>query len=242
MIRSALTALPLALALPLAAQAADLAPFEPAPAPLDETGFYVSAFGGASFFNEYDSVLTGAPAGQTVEIDFDTGFNLGAAVGYDFGNLGGFIGYRAELELSYYQADVDSIAFSGNGPALEINVDGDVSTTNIIANVYGDLEVDPSGFFTPYLGVGLGVAFTDVDAVYGANVNVDGDEESLIAQAIAGVNFDVHENVDLFAEGRYARIFDVESTRVNPNNGDIGFLDDDVDILSVNVGVRFNFY
>lgn len=62
--------------------------------------------------------------------------------------------------------------------------------------------------FTPYVGGGIGVAFTEID---------------------------------LFVEGRYAKIFDFETPRFAPNGNLTGVIEDDVDTFGANVGVGVNF-
>jgi len=70
------------------------------------------------------------------------------------------VGLRAELELSYSDSDIDQIFFSGNGPAAEINVGGDFSSTNLFVNALFDLPELGTDLITPYAGAGIGVAFT----------------------------------------------------------------------------------
>ena len=215
----------------------------PVPEDFDTSRFYVSVFGGVSFLDDIDlsgNVIT--PAGnnpQTVELDFDTGYTIGAAVGKSFGDIGnGFI-LRGEIELSYSEQDIDQIFFSGNGPAAEINVGGDFSSTNLLVNGLLDLPELGDGLFTPYIGAGIGVAFSELDAVYGPGVRLDNDEENFIAQGIIGASFAATENTDLFVEGRYSRIFNFETPRFNPAGGLTGVIEDDVDTYGINFGLRF---
>lgn len=211
----------------------------PAPDTFDESRFYVSAFAGANFID--DVVLRGLVGGnpQTVELNFDTGYTIGGAIGYNYGIIGNNVGLRAELELSYSDSDIDQIFFSGNGAAAEINVGGDFSSTNLFVNALFDLPELGTDLITPYAGAGIGVAFTDLNAIYGPGVVLDSSEENFAAQAIIGASVSATENVDLFVEGRYTRIFDLETPRFAPTGALTGVIEDDVDTYGVNVGFRF---
>lgn len=211
----------------------------PAPESFQESRFYVSAFAGATFID--DVVLRGLVGGnpQTVELDFDIGYVIGGALGHNYGQIFDGVDLRAELELSYSDNNIDSIFFSGNGPAAEINVDGDFSATNLFVNALFDLPGLGNDLITPYVGGGLGVAFTDLDAIYGPGVRLDSSDENFAAQAIIGASVSATENVDLFVEGRYSRIFDLETPRFAPTGALTGVIEDDVDTYGVNVGFRF---
>lgn len=211
----------------------------PAPDTFDESRFYVSAFAGANFID--DVVLRGLVGGnpQTVELDFDTGYTIGGAIGYNYGIIGNNVGLRAELELSYSDSNIDQIFFSGNGPAAEVNVDGDFTSTNLFVNALFDLPELGNDLITPYAGAGIGVAFTDLNAIYGPGVVLDSSDENFAAQAIIGATVRATEDVDLFVEGRYSRIFDVETPRFAPTGALTGVIEDDVDTFGVNVGFRF---
>lgn len=211
----------------------------PAPENFDTSRFYISAFAGATFTRDVD--LSGLVGGnpQTVELELDTGFVLGGALGYDYGDIGNGVGLRAEIELSYSDNDIDQIFFSGNGPAAEINVGGDFSTTNLFVNALIDLPKFGNEIITPYVGGGIGIAFSDLDAVYGPGVRLDQSEENFAAQAIIGASIATTESTDLFVEGRYSRIFNFETPRFAPTGALTGVIEDDIDTLSVNAGFRF---
>lgn len=216
---------------------------EPSPAPttFDDSRFYVSGFAGANFISEVTLEGNVNAAPQTVEIDFDTGFVIGGAIGHSYGEIADGVALRAELELSYSDNSIDQIFFSGNGPAAEINVNGDFTTTNLVVNALLDLPKHGNDVFTPYFGGGLGVAFTEIDAVYGPGVRLDSDDENFIAQAIIGASFAATDDADFFVEGRYSRIFDVETPRFAPSGALTGIVEDDFDIFAVNAGIRVKF-
>lgn len=212
-------------------------------APVAAQDNYIALFGGLSDLdnpNFRGDIATPAGVGpQSVDTDFDTGFGLGIAYGRSFGSLGGNTRLRGEVELSYSDSDVDAIFFSGNGPAAEINVDGNISTTRLFGNVLVDFET--GGAFTPYVGAGLGLARTESDLVYGPGVRVRDSDTGLSAQLIAGTAYKINETWSVTGDVRYIRDFGVELTRTAPTGASTGVIEDDIDTFAVNVGLRYQF-
>lgn len=206
--------------------------------------YYGSVFGGSSNISDptFSGEITPPGGQQTVGTDFDSGFGLGVALGYKLPALSsGAIGLRAELELSFTDSDVDNIAFSGNGPANEANVDGDISTTRLFANLIADVET--STRFTPYFGAGLGVSRSSLDLSYGGQpraVRLDDSSTDLSAQLIVGTSYAINDQVSLFGDARYIRDFGVSTDRTSPA-GLTGNVSDDISTVNVNIGVRFSF-
>jgi len=67
-----------------------------------------------------------------------------------------------------------------------VNVGGDFSSTNLFVNALFDLPELGTDLITPYAGAGIGVAFTDLNAIYGPGVVLDSSDENFAAQAIIG--------------------------------------------------------
>lgn len=195
---------------------------------------YGFVFGGITFEGnaELDGRIGGAR--QSVDTEFDTGGQIGLGVGATLAP-----GFRAEVELSYSRQDADTIRFSGNGPAAEINVGGDVTTTTLFAN--GFYDFDTGGPFTPYVGAGLGIAYVEQDLVYGPGVRVSDDDTVFGVQLIAGAAYDLSDSLALTGDIRYRRLFDIESNRFNPAGVSTGRIAGDFDDVSVNIGLRFRF-
>ncbi len=203
-------------------------------------GLYIQGFAGYSQLQDSDfsGTVNGGP--ENVDTDFDGGFGLGVAVGKEIPQWSNdTIGTRIELELSYRDNDVDGVNFSGNGPAAEGNVSGDVTQTSLFANVLVDFK--QAGAFTPYVGLGLGATYTDLDFAYGPGVELDDSDTTFAAQIIAGVSYDVSANTSLTLDTRYSRAFDVSSDRLAPNGALTGTVEDDIDAFSVNFGFRQQF-
>jgi opacity protein-like surface antigen len=187
-----------------AALAADIAP---APEPM-LGGFYVGAFGGATWFTENGADFTWndcAPGDCSedgeISLDTDTGFLLGGVLGYNWADTG----LRTELELSYSQANLDGFDIDWdnnfNGPDGDnLDFDGDVSVTYLFGNLwYGFGDMLNMGGISPYIGGGLGVGFVniDVDAINGVDLDASGDETGFAYQLGGGLMWNVADNVAL---------------------------------------------
>ncbi len=110
----------------------------------------------------------GATGDWNNSISSDEGILLGTAIGYRMQDSR----FRVELEYFYrdtgYDEDSDVYSASGeSGDKLEqelvrtIDRVGDMTSHNLFANVYMDFANDSK--FTPYVGVGVGFGFTEVE-------------------------------------------------------------------------------
>lgn len=203
-------------------------------------GAYIHGFIGYSQLQDSDFSGTIGGSSQSVDTDFDGGYGLGVAIGKEIPQWSNdSIGTRIELELSYRDNDVDGVNFSGNGPAAEGNVSGDISQTSLFANVLFDFK--QSGPLTPFAGFGVGATYSDIDFSYGPGVELDDSDTTFAAQLIAGVAYDINPGTALTVDARYSRAFDVSSERLAPNGASTGNVEDDLDTVSINFGLRYNF-
>jgi len=169
------------------------------------------------------TALPGAAVGWTTE--FDPGFFISGAAGADMG------AFRLEGELSWRRNDVDThagvtaagidlsgedagvlIAGSGNIGATVADVvaagEGSVSELGLFANGYYDFK--NSSLLTPYVGVGVGVAFVDVDYSPSGVTIVEDEQAAFAYQAMAGASFAVTPRAEFYAGYRYRATPDVE--------------------------------
>jgi len=209
--------------------------------------YYISVFVGAGFTDDasFAGIVTPPGGPQTVDTDFDTGLNFGGAVGLFLPSLAtDSYTPRMELELSHLNSDADTLDFSGNGVGNENNTSGDISRTLLMVNAL--VDIDTGSEITPFLGAGIGAAFTDIDIVYGGApgapppILFSDDDTNLAAQAIIGASYELTQETSVFVDGRYTRIFDVDGARFNPG-GLTGIIEDDVSNYSVNVGLSYKF-
>jgi len=143
------------------------------------------------------------------EVEFDTGFNVGLAAGYDFGMA------RLEGEVAYRQNDLDKIEINfAPGDVETFSLDGDVSALSFMLNGYLDIETGSP--ITPYLGAGLGVANVSANDVkikdpdFGNVKFVDDDDTVFAYQFSAGIAFALNEALALDLGYRYFATSDPE--------------------------------
>jgi OOP family OmpA-OmpF porin len=165
-------------------------------------GFYVGARGGANWLlnggvttSGTASVLgvgTGKLSG-TDNLSFNSGWAAGGFVGYDF------VGLRLEIEVLYHDnkgTEAGVFPITGVG-RLRINGVAEVQQTSAMANFYYDFFAHQA--FTPYVGVGAGLAF--IDSRIGGLTNSSDTEFAY--QAIVGVGYKLWPNVRVNLDGRY---------------------------------------
>ncbi|WP_343562030.1 outer membrane protein [Kiloniella sp. b19] len=211
--------------------------------------FYLSVFGGASFAQDldYDGQVGGNP--QTVDTDLDNDFVFGGAIGYDFNSVQyGVFSPRLELELSYREHDTDGINFSGNGAGPDNDLGGDIGLTTLLTNAYLDITAFEEHSITPFVGVGLGVAFIDQNVVYAPNaattpvIDLGDSDEVFAAQFIAGVDYAFTDHISLYSDVRYLVTDEFESDRINQTAGvNTGNLEERFSSTSINIGLRYSF-
>lgn len=129
-----------------------------------------------------------------INISFSPGFNVGGALGYDFGQ------FRAEGEIRYSSVDVDEV----NG--IPSPISADLSALTFMANGYYDIEMANSPL-TPYIGAGLGLVSSEISA--GASSSAD--QEDFGYQFMVGLGFDVGKTTILTAEYRFLGIADSDA-------------------------------
>lgn len=170
------------------------------------------------------------------EIEFDDGFNIGAAFGYDYGMA------RLEFELAYRQADVDTIRVDG----ITFTGDGDIGATSFMLNGYWDLETGSP--VVPYLGGGIGVAniaYNDVsffDPDFGEVRFADDDDTVFAYQLAAGIAFALNPTMTLDLGYRY---FGTSDPELEADPQLVGFGPDgfetEFDSHNASLGLRINF-
>jgi OOP family OmpA-OmpF porin len=182
------------------------------------TGLYVSAGVGVNLLEDTDFNEQGGPGeGST---DLDLGPVGVVALGYDFGYL------RAEAELGVRNntGDFEFCTF-----IFCNNTDGHVRTISAMANMLVDFDLGP---VTLYGGGGLGVANVEF---YTANDGTSGFDTALAWQGIAGLAYNVTQQLAVTAEYRYFSTFESLSF-------DDQFTDDfDLSNHSGLIGVRYTF-
>jgi opacity protein-like surface antigen len=169
------------------------------------------------------------------EIEFDSGFNVGGAFGYDYGMA------RLEIELAHRQNDVDTIKVD----LLDFKGDGDFSATSVMLNGYWDFETGSP--VVPYIGGGIGFANVSANNVKffenGVRVRyVDDDDNVFAYQLAAGIAFAIAPPLTLdlgyrfFGTSTVELDADPQLVGLNPSGFETEF-----DSHNVSVGLRMNF-
>lgn len=237
-----------ALSLPIAANAADLEPLVSADAPIanpTSSDFYVSLFGGASFKIGDTNFTNGITA---LDTEFDTGYLVGGAVGYRWRNFE-FNGFtpRTEIEVNYFDTNLDSINFSGNGPAQEVLAGGsDISGVGLFGNLYVDYTNAFDTGLSPYVFGGVGAVFANLDIAYNAgNLNLQDNDTAFAWQVGVGASYEVAKNVSLFTDVRYQQIVNLSSVRragpVPVVGAGGGSFEDDLNNVIARAGLSISF-
>jgi len=166
------------LALPVAAQAQPV------------SGLYVGAGAGANYI-----VPSGSNSGK-LKTD-DVGMLGLASIGWGFGN-----GLRAEVEGSYRSNDISTASPGGNIRGTS----GYFRNYGAMANALFDIPTGTA--LTPYVGVGAGFIWTEVDKANlsgpgGARYRIDDTDANFAYQGIAGLALAVAPGLSLTAEARF---------------------------------------
>ena len=238
------------LALPAAAQLPGSSPAEPS--------FYVAGFVGGAFPQDADFEGTQNPdvgvpgaAGAPAEIDvsFDNDVFFGGVLGYQlpfqFFNT---FHPRIELEVSYFEADVEDGAFNGGNQIFS----GDQSILFVFFNQYADIKFSDNQLLTPYIGGGLGIGIVDTNVAYFPDNGVataptfalTGDDTGFAGHTAIGLTFDATDTFEVYAEGRYYNIFGIDAERRFVADGANLFsadVDDRLDGFTVTAGARLRF-
>jgi opacity protein-like surface antigen len=152
--------------------------------------FYGSVGAGA-FLPGKSDIAIGAASGS---VKFDTGYSVQTALGYDFGT-----GLRTELELGLADTGFKNFRTGTTTSALG---GGDVDQLSLHAAGYYDFAV---GGFSPYVGAGLGLTRTDVDAFTYATTTVPGDRATdFSAFGEAGVSIPLTDRLSIAPGVRYS--------------------------------------
>jgi len=146
-------------------------------------GAYIAANFGVSVIEDGDlsSPDYAPPAVVGAELSYDTGIGLSLAVGH------ALKGVRYEGEVSYFRTDVDEVnGIDSGGNKIVIPLNGDITTTALMANVYKDFDTGTE--FRPFVGLGVGAANLDME------INQMSDDDTVFAfQLLLGFGYQVAE-------------------------------------------------
>jgi outer membrane protein OmpA-like peptidoglycan-associated protein len=216
------------LAMPVAAQAQPV------------TGLYVGAGVGANIRQNSDLDLSGPAIGNTqATVEFtDVGLVGLGSIGWGFGN-----GLRAEIEGNYRHNDVDNVRAAGIPRTASSS--GYAYTYGVMVNVLYDFNLGLP--VTPYLGAGVGYAWSEFDKVGvrsgGNSVILDDTDGRFAYQGIAGMSLALATGLALTAEYRFLGTLDASLSGTATSGGATSTISADTTNYnhSVLVGLRYAF-
>ncbi|MDW8444197.1 MAG: OmpA family protein [Acetobacteraceae bacterium] len=147
-------------------------------------GLYIGLMGGYNLVQDTD-ITTKPTAIPRSEVAFDGGWAVIGRIGYGFGRLAPWVGARVELEGNYRDNSVDEIRLNN---VRQTGVGGNQRTYGAMVNAIADF--DPGlGFLFPYVGGGIGWAWTNWDGVrWGGAQRIDDTDNNFAFQGIAGLS------------------------------------------------------
>jgi len=175
--------------------------------------YYISGFGGASFYDDMEFIATSDTSGNqgfTGDYGRDEGWIAGLAFGMRTDT-----NWRFELELSHHQGDInDQRYFNEAGALVEFeSLHGDVETTSVMLNAVKEFGMNR---WRPYLGAGLGLSAVEADAFPDDGfAGIRFNETAFGYQFMGGVVYDLTECLQTYLEYRVSSHSDLEDARDN---------------------------
>lgn len=208
---------------------------------------YLSVFGGANFQHSNSGHTSGCCSFTSNKVDPDTGFLIGAEIGFHFDRW--LHGLRGGFEASYRRNDIgghwlaSTFGNSTGGP-----IDVNVSTFAVMANVWYD--VDFGRKWKPYFGGGAGWARTKVDGALVTTFSTNAGNHSgttfayeksgFAWQLGAGVNYEIQDGVSLGLGYRYFRGPEIKNDIfIGKNNLPVNFENDNHSVM-INLTIETN--
>lgn len=166
-------------------------------------GCYVNANGGANWLKTqmYRVRDQNAPLGTTVDLRNNSGWNGGIAIGSQAES------YRLEAAMDFLSNSVKN-ATAYFPRIVPLSASGRVRATTLLVNGYYDFK--PQTSWTPYLGLGLGVAnihpnVSAFEPESQVSAQLRDDSTEFAYQGIAGVSWSLAKRVKVNLDYRYLR-------------------------------------
>ena len=221
-----------------------VATFSQSPMMMDSSGIYVSVGGGLAIVpgtteTPHSKDFPKNPMDPNdANWDFDLGFGVDGAVGYDFGS------FRADAEFTYLSSkfvfDVDKDDRRGE------NEEADDTLTVLAATANAWYDLDTGTAWTPYIGIGVGATNLTVQLADGSDEDdeyFNGTGWGFAYQAGVGVAFEVLDGFSLVAGYQFFGTLETDVTAPGESTDD----DDDHSVSptlmahGVQLGLRFLF-
>jgi opacity protein-like surface antigen len=171
--------------------------------------------------------VSGPPDGM-VDIDMNTGFNGGGAIGMRFRD------FRLEGEVSYRDSDIDRI-HRNNGTVIDDPVAGSSSALSFLGGLYYDIPY--SALVRPYVGGALGVARVSLEMRdYPLAAGIDDSAWEFAYKIGGGIAYTVTPRVEVVLDYHYFATLDPNYTNFDNLN-----VESEFKTHNINLGFRYNF-
>jgi opacity protein-like surface antigen len=142
-------------------------------------GWYVSGGIGYNIVDDVD--VTGG------SFQFDDGYLVQGAIGYDTGDVTSYGKFRVEAEIGYSENDNDSVTAG----AVTAQAGGQFEQTSYMVNTY--IDFIPGGTVRPYLGVGLGIVDGEQN-ITAVGVTASSSGTEFAYRGLAGLSWHLDDN------------------------------------------------
>ena len=162
----------------------------------DSPGLYIGLGGGVTMPKDSDFDAPGINGNA----ELNTGWKGIGSLGYKFSNS-----IRSELELGYGRNEIDKIR--------GVSADGDFNHASVMANAFYDFDkLLPWSAVTPFVGLGLGGAWVKAMNATIPGFRTDDVDTGFAYQLMAGVNFDITNQLSANVGYRWFHVPDLKFT------------------------------
>jgi len=162
-----------------------------------DPGVYASLLGGAVITEEAE----GNGNALSFKADYDVGFVIAGAVGYNFGN-----NIRLEGEFAYAETGINRINVTNAG-STGVPLGSGAAAGNLVVRsflVNGAYDFDTQTKFTPYVLGGFGIAQDDADEIRVSGLTLVNNHDTVVADQLGfGVDYALTDEVKIGASYRY---------------------------------------
>lgn len=138
----------------------------------------------------------------TISSEYQTGWQLGTGLGYEFKAFNKWLAPRAEVEMTYDQQLVD-VHKVNTTTYTDPNAYGFVRSLDLFANGFLDFRLNRN--LAPYVGGGVGIGYSDFDrlGVSPGSVVLDDNDVGFVWQAMAGLGISLNNSSTIDLGYRY---------------------------------------
>ena len=198
--------------------------------------FYLKIGGGIAFPSDVkgDETVSGTVYKGTFKTK-DAGI-LSVGFGKEFND------YGLQFEYSKAQFKTDKISVTSGGVGVTGSMTPDLKADVNSYMIYGLKEFNNDSKFTPYAGIGLGLASLSANdqtvTLAGTDVSVKGADKSVFSYALrGGAEYEIADNTSIYSEATYQNFasYKVEETGYTTVNYD------STHHFAITAGLKFNF-